>query len=73
MARHSLSHGTADLTAREEQVEQVERGIPLPEMTLAESIAHLISLSIAVDWRTLDDRERARGLFLRLASLGWRS
>ena len=61
------------ITTCEAQVEQLERGIPLPEMTLAESIAHLTSLAITADWITPGDRERARGLVLRLASLGWRA
>jgi hypothetical protein len=42
-------------------------------MTLAESIAHLTSLAVLGDWLTPGERERARGLVLRLASLGWRA
>jgi hypothetical protein len=61
-----------DLTVCEAQVEQLERGAPLPEMTLAESIAHLTSLAVAGGWQTSDERQRARELLLRLASLGWR-
>lgn len=61
-----------DVARCEEQVEQLERGAPLAEMTLAESIAHLTSLAIAGDWRTPGERQRAQGLVLRLASLGWR-
>jgi len=72
MLRQSPSYG-ADLTTREAQVEQLERGVPLPQMTLAESIAHLTALALAGDWITPNDRERARGLVLRLASLGWRA
>jgi hypothetical protein len=63
----------ADVMACEAQVEQVERGTPLPEMSLGESIAHLTLLAVAGDGRTLAEREVARALVLRLASLGWRS
>ena len=63
---------TADVTACEAQAGQLERGDPLPGMTLAESIAHLVCLAVAGGWRTDGERERAWGLFLRLASLGWR-
>jgi hypothetical protein len=63
--------GTADLAACEEQVDGLERGILLPGMTLAESVAHLASLTIARDWPTLEDRRRAGSLVLRLAALGW--
>jgi hypothetical protein len=55
----------------EAQVGQVEGGVPLPEMTLAESIAHLTSVAVAGNGRTPAEREVARGLVLRLASLGW--
>jgi len=61
------------VTACEALVEQVEGGAPLPEMTLAESIAHLTALAVTGDGRTPSEREVARGLVLRLASLGWQS
>jgi len=63
----------ANTTATEAQVEQVERGASLPEMTLGESIAHLASLAATGEGRTDDEREAARRLLLRLASLGWRA
>src|SRR5262249_5315479 len=63
----------ADATASEAQVQQVERGAPLPRMTLGESIAHLAALAATGEDRTAGEREVARGLFLRLASLGWRA
>ena len=63
----------ADVTACEAQVAQIERGTPLPEMTLAQSIAHLTALAVAGEGRTPDERQVARALFLRLASLGWRA
>jgi hypothetical protein len=65
--------GVVDFTTCEAQVEQLERGVPLAGMTLAESIADLTSLAVAGDWRTPGERERARRLVLRLASLGWRA
>jgi hypothetical protein len=64
-------HTGANAMVCESQVEQIERGTPLPEMTLDESIAHLASLAVAGDGRTVGEREIARGLLLRLASLGW--
>jgi len=60
-------------TASEAQVELVERGASLPEMTLGESIAHLTSLAASGEGRTDDERQTARRLLLRLASLGWRA
>ncbi len=41
-------------------------------MTLTESVAHLASLAVTTDWGTPQERQRARGLALRLAALGWR-
>jgi hypothetical protein len=73
MDRQQPRRGAAAITTCEAQVEQLERGIALAGMTLAESIAELTSLAVAGDWRTPGERERAWGLFLRLASLGWRS
>jgi hypothetical protein len=62
----------ADVAACEAHAEQIERGEPLPGMTLPESVAHLACLAVAGGWRTPGERERAWVLFLRLASLGWR-
>jgi hypothetical protein len=73
MDRQQLGREARAITTWEAQVEQLERGIPLAGMTLAESIADLTSLAIAGDWRTPVERERARGLVLRLASLGWQA
>jgi len=64
--------GGTDVTAYEAQVDQLEGGAPLPEMTVAASIAHLVSLVVIGDWPTLAERERAQKLVLRLASLSWR-
>jgi hypothetical protein len=72
MVTYQFGNGV-DVSACAAQVEQLERGVPLPSMTLAESIAHLISLTVVEDWRTLGERQRARELVLRLATLGWRT
>jgi hypothetical protein len=61
------------LADHEAHVERLERGIPLPGMTLAGSIAELTSLALAGDLPTRGERERAWAIFLRLASLGWRA
>jgi hypothetical protein len=73
MDRQQPGRGATAITTCEAQVGQLERGIPLAGMTLAESIAHLTSLAVAGDWRTPGERERAWGLVLRLASLGWQA
>jgi len=67
-----LQTSGADVTAYEAQVEQLEGGTSLPEMTVAASIAHLVSLVVIGEWRTNAERERAQRLVLRLASLSWR-
>jgi hypothetical protein len=71
MAGQHAPCGKTDVTACEAQVDDLERGVLLPGMTLAESVAHLASLTIAKDWRTSEERRRARSLVLRLAALGW--
>ena len=65
----SVSWPLRRLAACEAQAEQIERGEPLPGMTLGESIAHLTALAVAGDDRTDDERRRALALVLRLASL----
>jgi len=72
MPMRLMTVGGGDVMAYEAQVEQLEGGSPLPEMTFDASIAHLVSLVVVGDWPTHDDRERAQQLVLRLASLSWR-
>jgi hypothetical protein len=73
MDRQQPGREATIITSWEAQVEQLERGIPLAGMTLAESIADLTSLVVAGDWWTPGKRERALRLVLRLASLGWQA
>ncbi len=73
MYRQQPRREATAITTCEAQVEQLERGIPLAGRTLAESIADVTALAIAGDWQTPGVRERAWGLVLRLASLGWQA
>jgi hypothetical protein len=73
MDRQQPRREATAITTCEAQVVQLERGIPLAGLTLAESIADLTSLAIAGDWQTPSVRDRAWGLVLRLASLGWQA
>jgi hypothetical protein len=67
-----FTHKDQYVAVCEAQMDGLERGEPLSGMTLAESVAHLVSLVVRQDWDTYEERSRARSLVLRLSALGWR-
>jgi hypothetical protein len=59
------------ITTYEAQVEALERGVPLSDLTPGEAVTRLVGLLLMEDWPTQDERERATRLVVRLALRGW--